>query len=518
MDTRPETDATGSSDPGTADGLRGGSPPAPTSLRRRALHGSFWTVLRFGAEYGLRLASSLILTRLLVPEAFGLMALVSSVMTGLQMFSDMGIGSGVIRHRRGDDPDFLNTAWTLQAIRGGVLWGFAALFADALALVYAKPELRAIVVAAGFSVVLSGFQSIALVKLRRDLEVRRLALIEVTGQLLTGVATVCWALAAPSVWALVWGGLLGGGARLVISHLAVPEHRCRFRLEVEARKELFGFGKWIFVSTILFFLAGQADRLIFGRLLSLPTLGLYSIAATLAAIPTQIVWQIGHMVVFPALSQHRDASGALGRIYRRSVLPLLLLGLLPVALVLVGGRDLIGLLYDPRYAEAGWMLQILAIGAWFQVPQAASGAAVLAFGQPRWLVIGNGAKFAGLLVFLPLGYHLVGAAGAIAGLVAAELLRYLALAIAVRRSGLPGLAIELGMTGLLLALAGTGWAVQRAIAGVGGGELARLAGLTLAIVVLWLPAALWILRDEWSEVLRGWRARRAGGAIAGSLP
>jgi len=515
VDTRPDAR---SDAPANAAG-----PPAERAaaavpdLRRRALHGSFWTVVRFGAEYGLRLASSLILTRLLVPEAFGVVSLVSALMTGLQMFSDMGIASSVVQHRRGDDPGFLDTAWTLQVIRGGVLWCFAALFADAMAMIYANPELRTVVRVAGLSVVLAGFQSIGLARLRRHLEVRRLALIEVSGQLVTGIATVVWAWLAPSVWALVFGGLVGGLARVLIGHVAIREHRCRFRLEPEARQELLGFGKWIFVSTILFFLAGQADRLIYGRLLSVATLGVYSIAATLAAIPTQIVWQIGHMVVFPALSRQADAPAALRRVYRRSVRPLLVVGVLPVGLLAVGSRDLIALLYDPRYADAGWMLQILAVGAWFQVPQAASGAAVLALGKPHWLVVGNGAKFAGMLVGLPLGYTLAGAGGAIAGLVAAEGCRYLALATAMRRLALPGFGMDLALTGLLLGVTGTAALVRSWIAGQGGGDLLRLAGAAATVIAVWLPASLWLMRDEWPELVSGLRAVWSRRAVAGGL-
>jgi hypothetical protein len=60
----------------------------------------------------------LILTRLLFPEAFGLMALVQVFMGGLQMFSDLGVNMSIIQSKRGEDPDFLNTAWTFQILRG----------------------------------------------------------------------------------------------------------------------------------------------------------------------------------------------------------------------------------------------------------------------------------------------------------------------------------------------------------------------------------------------------------------
>ena len=66
----------------------------------------------------MRLASNLILTRILSPEDFGLMALVTSFLIGLAMFSDMGFGPSIMQSKRGDDPVFLDTIWTLKIIRG----------------------------------------------------------------------------------------------------------------------------------------------------------------------------------------------------------------------------------------------------------------------------------------------------------------------------------------------------------------------------------------------------------------
>ncbi|HBB84471.1 MAG TPA: polysaccharide biosynthesis protein, partial [Sulfitobacter sp.] len=88
----------------------------------RALRSTSWIVLSYGGAQAIRLASNLILTRLLFPEAFGLMALIQVVIVGLTLFSDVGIGPSIAQSKRGDDRDFLNTAWTIQAIRGGCLW------------------------------------------------------------------------------------------------------------------------------------------------------------------------------------------------------------------------------------------------------------------------------------------------------------------------------------------------------------------------------------------------------------
>jgi O-antigen/teichoic acid export membrane protein len=73
------------------------------------------------------------MTRLLFPEVYGLMTLVWAVLTGLQMFADTGIVPTIIRDKRGDDPDFLNTAFTTNVIRGFLLWAISFLIAYPMA-------------------------------------------------------------------------------------------------------------------------------------------------------------------------------------------------------------------------------------------------------------------------------------------------------------------------------------------------------------------------------------------------
>jgi len=90
----------------------------PRSFVQRVMRGAAFTSGGFVLSQGMRFASNLILARLLFPEAFGLMAL----MTGLTMLSDTGVPQSIMQNKRGEDPDFLNTAWTLNLMRGVVLW------------------------------------------------------------------------------------------------------------------------------------------------------------------------------------------------------------------------------------------------------------------------------------------------------------------------------------------------------------------------------------------------------------
>src|SRR5690554_1654660 len=95
----------------------------------------------YGTAQLLRLASNVILAKLLFPEAFGLMVLVAIFMQGIAMFSDIGILPSIIQNKRGDDPAFLNTAWTIQVIRGVLIWIVACIGAYPYALIYNEPLL-----------------------------------------------------------------------------------------------------------------------------------------------------------------------------------------------------------------------------------------------------------------------------------------------------------------------------------------------------------------------------------------
>jgi O-antigen/teichoic acid export membrane protein len=112
-----------------------------SSIKQLALKGTFWTIASYGVSQILRFGSNLVLTRLLLPEIFGLMSLAYVFITGLHLFSDLGIHTSLIQNKRGGDPEFLNTAWSLQIIRGMGLWICCVIVAVPAANFYNEPRL-----------------------------------------------------------------------------------------------------------------------------------------------------------------------------------------------------------------------------------------------------------------------------------------------------------------------------------------------------------------------------------------
>ena len=424
-----------------------------SSLKKLAIRGAVWTIASYGASQLLRFGSNLILTRLLEPKLFGLMALVYIFIIGVNLFSDVGLGPSIIQNNRGDDPTFLNTAWTMQVMRGFGLWFCILALAGPVAKFYGEPQLLWLLPTVGLTTIFNGFNSTALFTLNRHMAIGKLAVFELGIQVISLTVMNTWAWFSPNVWAIVAGSLTGDIVRLVWSHRLNREVPNHFNWDREAVNAIFSFGKWIFISTAIAFLAEQIDRLMLGKLLSFELLGVYGIALTLADMPRQVLAAIVHKVMFPALSKLSDLPRDTFRTKllqnRWPILASLVLGLT----ILVSFGDLLILvLYDKRYTQASWMLPLLALGIWPRILAQTIDAALLALGKPIYSTCGNFLKFSFMVVGLPLGFSFMGLAGAIIVVALNDLPFYGAVAYGLCREGITSIVQDIKATALMLLL------------------------------------------------------------------
>jgi O-antigen/teichoic acid export membrane protein len=470
-------------------------PAAVGSLKARVWRAALWTLGGDYAAYALRFGSNLVLTRLVLPEAFGLMVLVNTFLVGLQLFSDFGLRPNVIQSRRGDDPAFLDTAWTLQIMRGVVLWIFSCLAAWPLARFYGHGLIGVVLPVAGLQALVSGFNSTRLYTNARHLSLRQVTLLGLGSTALGAAVMIAWAWISPSVWALVAGGVISAGARAFFSHVALPGRPNGLRWEPEARRELFRFGKWIFAGTLTSFLAMQSDRLIFAKLIPLGLLGVYGIASMLSRLPAETLGNLGQSVILPAYSRALERDGSLVPVYKKVRARFLVLGGACMAALIMGGPTLVNVLYPTAYEDAGWILRFLAVATWFTVMESSNGDALIALGTPAWIAACNVAKIASMVALVPLGFMFYGFHGALGGFVLAEIPKYLVVTIGARRAGLPGWGVELALTALLAFSAFLAVATERLLPDPGH-FWARVGLLVLGAGLLWGPAAAWALRSR----------------------
>jgi O-antigen/teichoic acid export membrane protein len=422
------------------------------SLRSKVLGSTAVTVLGFGGNQFVRLVGNLILARILFPEAFGLMALVNVIILGLAQFSDVGIQPAIVQSERGEERDFLNTAWTIQIARGFVLWLAACLIAWPAAKLYGHDILFPLICAAGFTSVVGGFRSTAFATSVRQLQPVRRTLIQFSASLVGVVAMIVLAMVYKSVWSLVIGSIVGVLLETVLSHLVLPSHRHALHIEQAALDALFRFGRWIFLSTLITFLGGQGLRAIQGVLVSTEQLGLVSIAAALGAVLVELSAQVASSVIFPALSHiARERQGEIGETVirvRRHVLAVTL----PAFIVLsLAAHQIIDVLYDDRYVAAGTYLTVLAIGGAVEMLSLVYIYACLALGNSRanFMLMGTATVFRILLMLV--GASLGGVVGMLAGVVAGTLVGYLAAAVFAWRSGWLSLPTELLLLSVIAA-------------------------------------------------------------------
>ena len=355
---------------------------AGQGLFARALRGSMLTAGSYGVSQALRLGSNLILTRILYPEAFGLMALVNVVIIGLAMFSDVGVGPAIAQNPRGDEPAFLDTAFTINVARGALLWGMTCLLGWPMSVLYGVPELALLLPAAGLSMLVGGFNPTRIDTAQRHLMLGRVTLLDLSAQIIGIAAMVGLTLIWPSVWSLVAGAVLGSAARPLIMARFLPGRRSVLRWEPEAGRTLIHFGKWIFLSTACGFVLAQGDKAILGAYLSLEAFGIYNIGYFLASFPMMLGAAVVQRIMIPIYRDRHLSTQNETRLRRmRFGLTGGILALL--AAMAFWGPQLIGLLYDPRYAGAAAVLMAVALA---QMPLAVGmtyDQAALAAGRSR---------------------------------------------------------------------------------------------------------------------------------------
>lgn len=393
-------------------------------LRQRIVRAGSWALGGMVAGHIIRLASNLITTRLLFPEMFGVMALANVLMSGVELLSDLGLRQNIIQSHRGNDPVFLNTVWSVQIIRGAFLWLLVLGLAGGIYLtnslhlwpshsVYADPVLPMVITVLAFNSLIRGFESTKLATANRSLSLGRITIMTLVTNSLGALMMVTWAYLAQSIWALVFGTLFTSSLRVLSSHLLLQGHGNRLLWDREAVKDILKFGKWVFLTSILGFLAANGDRLLLGGLITPEILGIYSIAFMMVSLVRELFNTVSSNVGFPALSEvTRDRSSALKEVYYKFRLPLDLSTLFICGFLFSAGHVLIQFLYDDRYLAAGHMMEILSISL-FEIRYSLASQCFMAMGMPKLMIPNLLVRIVALFVLMPLAFKSWGVDGAL---------------------------------------------------------------------------------------------------------
>lgn len=407
------------------------------TLRQRVIRAGGWTLFGHMSCQVLRFCSNLILTRLLFPEAFGLMAIVQAVLSGVVLLTDVGIAQSIVTSKSGDQERYANTAWTIQIIKGTLIAGVLLLAAGPVAQYYRQPILADLLPMAALVAFLGGFESTKVALSGRNVDTHRLTLIDVGTLIVNIVTSTILAWINPTPWALAWGYLVSECVKVVAGHVFLKGPSNRLTWDSSVARGILSFGLWVMLSSSLTFLGGEGNRLIWGSLLDVRLLGLLGLATTMNLVVWQAAKQLSGRVLFPAYSEvFRNNPSRFSKVVEQGRL----VQIAPtwcVSLVLAFGAPAIfSVLYDHRYWTAATILQILALGMMVDVLNGSFSGVLWAM---RRVSVSTGLQVAmlccqigGMLV----GYWVAGKHGAIIGFASAGWVLYPLHAFVYARLGL----------------------------------------------------------------------------------
>lgn len=345
-----------------------------SSLKSRSLNSGAWILGSHVSLQVFRFVANLVVSRLLVPEMFGVMAIANVFMFGIWLFSDLGLMHNVVQSNRGDNKSFLDTVWTTQIMRGGVIFLVGCLIALALWLAvhygyihqdnaYADPSLPAVMIALSLSSMLGSFESTKIAAASRNLNVKKVKILEFGTQLVGMLFMVFWAWHDRTVWAFVYGAFVSAILKTLLSHTYLDGINNSFHWNKEEFKAIFAYGKWVFVSSGVGFLFMTLDKMMLGGMMDPKAFGLYAIATLILGAFKEVFTKVFGGVLFPALSEtYREHPENLKSLYYKYRV-LSDSGLCFLAGFLFATAGLIfGVLYDERYQGAAAIFQILSIG------------------------------------------------------------------------------------------------------------------------------------------------------------
>jgi lipopolysaccharide exporter len=439
------------------------------------------TVLCLAGTTVIKLVSSIVLTSLLYPEAYGLVTAVLSVAFVVGMLSELGVVGFMIRHEQGHQPEFVHTMWTLRMFRG--IFGFSVLYfgAPLIALLYDTPQMADAMRIYSVAFLVNGLESMSLVMALRDRRVNVVNVVELIALAGSTVFVIAYSYFNRDHRGMLYGMVLNRVFILLMSYGWYRDLKPRFMLDRVALKEILAFTKIVLPSSVITLAITQFDRIVFLRLFNLQLMGYYGIAGNVLA-PVEVATQkISRSVLLPRCAQvHREAPEQLrDRYYGDNLKLFAFILFLPAA---VGGAAslIVEILFDPRYAVVGSILMVCSVRTILSALAGPPENMLMASGQTQVLLYSQFWRAGWLLVFGFVGYLLGGFYGFLIGVMLDQLPAWLYFLYVQHKTGKLIARYEAFKLGFVLAVFGVAHLVAWSLSGYGAAMRAQLKSALLS--------------------------------------
>jgi O-antigen/teichoic acid export membrane protein len=352
------------------------------SLKAAAISGAKWTTASTVAVSSIQLLQLVVLARVLSPSDFGIMAMAMAALGFAQIFTDAGISNAII-HRQTNSRQELSSLYWLNVFAGVIVFCLALVATPLLVSFFGDTRLGLLFPCTALVFLIAPFGLQPQLLLQRDLQFKRLALIEASSAAVGAAVAIASAYAGYGVYALVFAQLAGTlFTAIVVTAVTWRESRPLARYRTADVRPYLRFGVFQLGDRAVNYLVARADQIVIGSVVGAYGLGLYNFAWNLAIMPVNRINPILTRIAFPVFAKVQQENERLKRGY------LLLVWLLAMvnAPILLGGAAAAGMLvplfFGPQWASAVPILQILAVVGLSRALLNPIGSLVLAKGRP----------------------------------------------------------------------------------------------------------------------------------------
>lgn len=354
------------------------------SLRERAVRGVLWSAIQNWGSNLLSMAVFLVLARLLMPEAFGLVALASAFTTFLGVFLTQGFGGAIIQ-RSELEPEHLDTAFWINVLSGIALTGIGIACAAAVARAFSEPQLKPLVRWLSLSLLIGAFSATQEAILMRRLAFKSLAIRRLVASVAGGCVGIGMAVGGRGVWSLVGQNLTGSLVGVAVLWKA-SDWRPGFNVSAKHARDLFSFGLNVMGIQILNFVNRRSAQLLIGYFLGPVLLGYYTIAQGLLQRMTEMLTQTVSSVSLPTFSRLQHDPAQLRHAFFTAIRMTSLLAFPAFIGVATVAPELVPGLFGAKWMQSIPVMQILAFVGILHAVFLFNGPAILAMGKPSWLL------------------------------------------------------------------------------------------------------------------------------------
>ncbi len=349
------------------------------SLKQKMVRGTFWVFLGKIVVRILILTRLVVLARILSPGDFGLIGIAILVMDTMETFSQTGFEQAIIQKKEINREE-TDISWTILILRSfllSILMFFSAPFAAGF---FKTPEASSIIGFMAFIFVLRGFTNIGVYFLKKDMDFFRDFLFNAAGAVVSLIVSVVLALLWKDVWALVYGIMAGEVVKLICSFFIHP-YLPRLNFHFNKALEIFHYGKWLFLSNILFFSIHSIGPYVVGRLLNTYWLGLYQMAYRIATMPMREITHVIAQVMLPAYSGMQDDLAHFRETFIKVSQVVSFVTIPLTSIIMINAEGLVRIVLGEKWLEMVPVLQILCIYGGMESIKALSGPVFMALGR-----------------------------------------------------------------------------------------------------------------------------------------